>query len=49
MTYKDAISANEIAIDVDPIPASKLPQTSDAGPPLSKLNWIEEPDASHAA
>jgi hypothetical protein len=37
-TYNDAISANDIAIAVDPTPASRAPQTSDAGPPLSKLN-----------
>jgi hypothetical protein len=45
----EAISASEIAIVVEPIPANKLPYTKDAGPPFNKLNWKETPAASHAA
>jgi hypothetical protein len=45
----DAISARERAIKVEPIPAKRLPYTRDAGPPFSKLNWKDTPEASHAA
>jgi hypothetical protein len=45
----EAISASEIAIIVEPMPANKLPYTNDAGPPFNKLNWKEAATASHAA
>lgn len=35
----EAISANEVATSVVPIPANMLPYRIDAGPPLLSENW----------
>lgn len=43
----DAISANEVATSVVPIPAKMLPYTIDAGPPLLSENWNVAAAASH--
>lgn len=49
LTYIEAISASDMAIIVEPMPANILPYTNDAGPPFSRLNWKETPEASQAA
>jgi len=36
--YMEAISPNEVARAVDPIPARMHPYTRDAGPPLNSAN-----------
>jgi hypothetical protein len=45
--YIEAISANEIATSVVPMPGKMLPYTIEAGPPLLSENWKVAAAASH--
>jgi len=36
-TYMKAISASDVAVDIEPTPANIGPYTNDAGPPFNKV------------
>jgi hypothetical protein len=47
-TYMEAISANDKATRVAPMPAKIPPYTMEAGPPFNSENWKVYAIASHA-